>query len=339
MLARSLKLAPLRCRISLPPPFTTQSRSAYVRFGPPRGAGGSNYQRFSRRRRPSIGELWENPRFRTLVGGTVIGSVAFYAYNTEVVPVSGRRRFNIISAENEAKLAVQMYEEVIEEFQGRIFGPNHPMTRRVRRVMNRLIPMSGIEDLEWEVFVIKDDSTKNAFVIPGGKVFVFSGILPICGDDDGLAAVMSHEIAHTVAHHAAETMSKSFIALAALVVAGLAIGDSTMINHMGRILIDLVYLRPGSRKQEAEADYIGLMMMAQACYRPEKAVTLWERMASSELGSVPQFLSTHPSHAKRIQNIQQWLPEAKLKSEMSDCAGNPPNLIEEFVKAFGNPEW
>jgi len=107
MLARSLKLAPLRCRIFPPPPFTTQSRSAYVRFGPPRGAGGSNYQRFSGRRRPSIGELWENPRFRlvahlhptaatpishalfdgnrgrrnyrTIVGGTAVGGVAFYA--------------------------------------------------------------------------------------------------------------------------------------------------------------------------------------------------------------------------------------------------------------------
>ncbi|KAI5849044.1 peptidase family M48-domain-containing protein [Tricharina praecox] len=335
MFSRTLKLSPLRCRISPAPSTPFQSRSAYVRFGPPRG-GSNNYQRFNRR--PTLGEMWESPRFRKIAGGTAVGGVTFYAYNTEVVPVSGRRRFNIVSVENEAKMAVQMYEETIAQFEGRILPTNHHLTRRVRKILDRLIPASGLQDLEWEVFVIKDDSMKNAFVIPGGKVFVFSGILPICGDDDGLAAVMSHEIAHTVAHHAAERLSKSFIALAAVLVAGIAIGDPDMVGRMGRILIDLVYLRPGSRKQEAEADYIGLMMMAQACYRPEKAVTLWERMEAAEEFSMPQFLSTHPSNVKRIQNIQQWLPEAKVKSEMSDCSGTPA-VIDEFVKVFEYPKW
>lgn len=98
-----------------------------------------------------------------------------------------------------------------------------------------------------------------------GKVFVFSGILPICGNDDGLAAVMSHEIAHTVAHHFGERMSSNLLVFVALILGGIALGDVDSVSRVGNTLLDLAYLRPGSRKQESEADYIGLMMMAEAC--------------------------------------------------------------------------
>jgi len=196
-----------------------------------------------------------------------------------------------------------------------------------------------LDDLDWEVFVIADDSIKNAFVIPGGKVFVFSGILPICGDDDGLAAVMSHEIAHTVAHHFGERMSSSFLVFAVLILAGITIGDPDSVSRMGNILFDLVYLRPGSRKQESEADYIGLMMMAQACYRPEKAVDLWKNMEEAEKVAVPQFLSTHPSNVKRIEDIQKWLPEARSFLERSGCSGGTMEYAEEFMKAYDYQKW
>jgi len=210
-----------------------------------------------------------------------------------------------------------------------------------------LIPVSGLDDVDWEVFVINDDSIKNAFVIPGGKVFVFSGMLPICGDEDGLAAVMSHEIAHSVARHSAERMSKSILVIAALFIVALSIGDP---GPLGRILMDLLYLRPGSRKQEAEADYIGLMMMAQACYNPGKAVNLWERMEKAQEFAPPQFLSTHPSNSSRIENIKGWysccsfeevqctdssilhrLPEARDKREIGDCS---TSMLEDFQEAL-----
>lgn len=171
--------------------------------------------------------------------------------------------------------------------------------------MDRLVPVSGLEDLNWEVYVIADESQKNAFVIPGGKVFVFSGILQLCGrGEDGLAAVLSHEISHTVAHHSAERMSQMFLVVGALWAVAVLLGGSD--GGLGRILMDLVYLRPSSRKQEAEADYIGLMMMASACYDPERAVGLWQAMEKAEEFSPPQFLSTHPAHRTRIQNITEW---------------------------------
>jgi len=153
-------------------------------------------------------------------------------------------------------------------------------------------------------------------------------MLPICGDEDGLAAVMSHEIAHSVARHSAERMSKSILVIAALFIVALSIGDP---GPLGRILMDLLYLRPGSRKQEAEADYIGLMMMAQACYNPGKAVNLWERMEKAQEFAPPQFLSTHPSNSSRIENIKGWLPEARDKREIGDCSAG---MLEDFQEAL-----
>lgn len=115
--------------------------------------------------------------------------------------------------------------------------------------------------------------------------------------------MLSHEISHTVAHHTSERLSKYLIVIAGILLISVAVGD---VGPLGRMLLDLVYLRPGSRKQEAEADYIGLMMMAQACYNPEKAVGLWERMQREEQHTPPQFLSTHPSNEARVRNIKEW---------------------------------
>ncbi|KAF8423654.1 peptidase M48 [Tirmania nivea] len=233
------------------------------------------------------------------------GLGVFYVSNIETVPVSGRKRFNVFSPKYEAQMAKALYESTMQQFRGRILPVNHPYSRTVRRVMGRLIRVSGMEDLHWEVYVIKDDSQKNAFVIPGGKVFVFSGILPIADNDDGLAAVLSHEISHTIAHHAAERMSQMLLVVAALWAASLVLGGSGD-SGLGRVLMDLVYLRPQSRMQEAEADYIGLMMLAQACYNPQEAPRLWQRMSAAETISPPQFLSTHPAHELRIENLEKW---------------------------------
>ncbi|CUS09896.1 unnamed protein product [Tuber aestivum] len=261
-----------------------QQRAVFMRRPPT-----YQYQKF-RSREQLVRHLWGDPNFRRFVGVVILGGGVFYVYNLETVPVSGRRRFNIFSAEMEAQIAQQAYAEVKENYRGQILSSYHPTTRYVKRVMDRLVPVSGLGDLKWEVFVIKDDSIKNAFVIPGGKVFVFSGILGICGDEDGLAAVMSHEISHTVAHHASETMSKSFLAIAGLLLLSVVSGTNT--SFLGDIM-DLAFLRPGSRRQEA--DYIGLMMMAEACYDPSGAVGLWERMEKAQEFEAPQFLSTHPA--------------------------------------------
>lgn len=127
----------------------------------------------------------------------------------------------------------------------------------VQRVLDRLLPHSGLgtEDDQWEVHVIQDPQ-KNAFVIPGGKVFVFSGILDVCEGEGGLAAVLGHEIAHNVAHHAAERLSAVAVLLPIAIIGGLLLGFSDF--GASQMIVDLAFLRPGGRKQESEADYIGL---------------------------------------------------------------------------------
>lgn len=233
----------------------------------------------------------------------------------ETVEVSGRRRFNIISAEREAQMGQQMYQETMQEFQGKLMAPYSKEHRQVQRVLDRLVPHSGLEGEKWEIFVINDDM-KNAFVIPGGKVFVFRGILDICQGDDGLAAVLGHEIAHNVAHHAAERMSQSFI-LMGLTTIGFAFFGVDF--GIGRLATQLAFSLPGSRAQEQEADYIGLLMMAESCYDPSAAMGLWSRMQQEEKGAPPQFLSTHPSSHNRLEKIREWLPEAEVKRESGDC--------------------
>ncbi|CCX16186.1 peptidase family M48-domain-containing protein [Pyronema domesticum] len=338
MFARSARTT-LRTFRHIPHPVLRPSqittRNAHIRFNLPQQGG--NYQRFNNRR--PFTQLWGNPNFKKVVGVGTAGAVTFYVYNLETVPVSGRRRFNVVSIESEMQLSQQMYEETVRQFHGRILPPNHPTTRRVRRVLERLIPASGLQDLDWEVNVIADNSIKNAFVIPGGKVFVFSGILPICGNDDGLAAVMSHEIAHTVAHHFGERMSSNLLVFVALILGGIALGDVDSVSRVGNTLLDLAYLRPGSRKQESEADYIGLMMMAEACYNPDAAVTLWQRMDAAEKVAVPQFLSTHPTNSRRIEDITKWLPEAREKQQISQCGSEMPKYANEFTRVMSGGFW
>jgi predicted Zn-dependent protease len=144
----------------------------------------------------------------------------------------------------------------------------------------------------------------SAFVLPGGKVFVFTGILPIVENEDGMAAVLGHEISHQIARHSAERLSFAKVLLAAqltLVLFGL--DPSLFFNHM---TMNLMMLKPFSRKCEKEADTMGLELMAQACFDPHEAVAVWRRMEESGTGKgIPQFASTHPSHQNRVTYLQE----------------------------------
>jgi predicted Zn-dependent protease len=174
-----------------------------------------------------------------------------------------------------------------------------PRTVRVKRVMARLVPFSGMVDEDWEVFVVNDDSTANAFVLPGGKVFVFSGILGIARNDSGLATVLGHEIAHNLADHHSERLSQDVgasIVLYSLVILGGVFGLGPLIMHFfGGRFLDVAFGFPMSRLQESEADYIGLMMMAEACYDPQEAASFWARMERASGQEVPEWMSTHPT--------------------------------------------
>ena len=276
-----------------------------------------NYQRFQ----ASKGLLlrwWARPTFVYEFGGITVLFAGVYVLNLEHVPVSGRYRFNVVSPAWEKSLAASMYNETMQQYSRQLM-PEHTYEHRlVKRCLERLLPHSGLQGEEWEVHVI-DDPMKNAFVIPGGKVFVFRGILDVAQGEDGLAAVLGHEIAHNVAHHAAERMSQNFVVLIPAMAAALLLG---LDPGFGRLLTNLVFTLPGSRAQESEADFIGLMMMAESCYDPHAAMGLWAAMEQEEKAqgqAVPQFISTHPSNHNRLEKIREWLPQAEEKREQSEC--------------------
>jgi hypothetical protein len=166
----------------------------YKRFGSPSGGISGLFFRWAAR-----------PTFYRDIGIITAGTGGVYVYNLEQVPVSGRRRFNIISPGLEETLGKTTVEQVKEQYQGQFLSDHDPRVRQVKQVLERLLPFAegeGLKNMDWEVHVI-DSPEQNAFVAPGGKVFVFTGILPLCQNEDGIAAVLGHEIAHVVAHHTA----------------------------------------------------------------------------------------------------------------------------------------
>lgn len=226
----------------------------------------------------------------------------------------------------------QTYREILHAERGKVLPDSHPLTQTVDRVLQRLIPHSGLEGIDWKVHVIKDDRNANAFVIPGGKVFVYTGMLPICKDEDGIAAVLGHEIAHTVAHHSAERMSNHFLTMGAAVLMAMLFDVS---GHLSSVLMNFMWSLPNSRTQESEADHIGLMMMAKACYDPQAAARIWAVMQKQEKVAPPQFMSTHPSSYNREEAIKGLLEKAEHVSAENGC-GDFGGYVPGFYSAFGS---
>lgn len=162
--------------------------------------------------------------------------------------VSLRRRFNIVSPDRERSLGQSLYQQTLEQYADQILPASHPSHQLVARVLQRLIPHAGLSEREeWEVHVIQDPQ-ENAFVVPGGKVFVYTGILKVCQGEEGLAAVLGHEIAHNQAHHAAERMSRSMLLMTGAYVVSFLLGFvDTQLTGMA---VDLAFLRPNGRAQE-----------------------------------------------------------------------------------------
>ncbi|KAI1466023.1 peptidase family M48-domain-containing protein [Daldinia caldariorum] len=267
-----------------------------------------------------------SPSTHTIVVLSIAAAVAFYFSNIQTVPVSGRRRFNCFSEESveaasEAQVKRLIWE--VERSGGRFLSDWDPRVAMVKRVMRKLIAASGTENYDWQIWVIDDPRSVNAFVLPGGKVFVFSGLIPIARNEHGLATVLGHEIAHNLAQHTAERMSGDiginiFLYSLIFLTGGLAILGT---HFIGSTVLDLLFSRPMGRVQESEADYIGLMMMAEACYDPREAVRFWKRMERAQQEEPPEWLSTHPSSSNRIQKIEEWLPTALERRQQSDCKG------------------
>jgi metalloendopeptidase OMA1, mitochondrial len=234
------------------------------------------------------------------------------------VPITGRKSLILIPEGDEMALGTDSYRQVLSQSQVVQSGPELEM---VRRVGERIARICDRPDYSWEFNLLRDDATLNAFCLPGGKVAVYTGILKITQNEAGLATVMGHEIAHAIARHGGERMTDQL----AVQIGGM--GLAALMKDKSPATRDVVLaaygvggqvgvLLPFGRSQESEADHIGLVYMARAGYDPREAIAFWQRMEKLGGGQAPpEWLSTHPSHGHRVEDLQKWLPEALREYE------------------------
>jgi predicted Zn-dependent protease len=242
------------------------------------------------------------------------------------VPISGRSQFNAVPDSLINSMALDEYNTFLKDPQTKLSADAEKtaMVQRVgariadavERYMNENYMNDRIAGYKWE-FNLVESKEKNAWAMPGGKVVVYSGLLEVTQDDAGLAVVMGHEIAHAIAKHGSERMTQGL----AVTLGGIGLSQAMkdkpeatrniFLSSYG-VGASLAVILPYSRLHENEADQLGLIFMAMAGFDPEAAVGFWERMASSKEGAqIPEFLSTHPADKTRIQNIKNFLPEAR----------------------------
>lgn len=241
-------------------------------------------------------------------------------------PETGRTARLGMTPEQEQALGAQAFQQVLSQSPTLDSGPEVEL---VRRVAARLAAVIGDADegFQWEVAVVRDPQA-NAFCLPGGKICVFTGILPVAKTEAGLAAIMGHEMAHATCHHGAERVFKQNMTQTAMM--GLQGSMGGMDIQQQRMLMGLIgagaqygVMLPFSRDHELEADRLGLRYMARAGYDPREAIGLWQRMGeASQGGQPPEFASTHPAHETRIQRIESWLPEVMPEYESARAKGD-----------------
>ncbi|CAO1618660.1 unnamed protein product [Sympodiomycopsis kandeliae] len=295
-------------------------------------------------------EFWS--KYKGIIIVIVGAGGGYYVYHLEQVPYTGRWRFRDVGESTELRMGQEAFASTMAEYRGKVLPANHPYSKMARQVASRLIQaasdlhgmsfegvQAGHNDVDpndttyarasvaktqWQVFVIDDPKTKNAFVLPGGQIFVFTGILPFCKDQDGLATVLSHEIAHKLCSHSAEKASgnKIFMGISIL------IDGLLQVWGVGQWVTSILMSLPNSRTLEEEADALGLRLMSRACFNPAAAPQLWSRMDEGEGGWASEIFSTHPLSKKRMDRLQKQVPAAVQVATEAGCP--PAQSVSDF---------
>ncbi len=277
------------------------------------------YSVISREANPMRGQLASRG---ALLSAALVAGLLVSLWACETVPVTGRRALVLIPNSEMLSMSFNQYGDFMKKNPP---SKDQAATRMVQTVGTRIqhsveqfFAQQNMSDrlngYQWE-FNLVDNKEANAWCMPGGKVVVYSGILPITKDETGLAVVLGHEISHAVANHGSERMSQGLLAQFGSAALGELVKDKpaeTQQIWMTAFGVGAQYgaLLPFSRVQESEADHLGLIFMAMAGYDPRTAVDFWQRMAQQGGAKPPEFLSTHPSDATRIQKVREELPEA-----------------------------
>ncbi|WP_294818657.1 M48 family metallopeptidase [uncultured Flavobacterium sp.] len=242
-------------------------------------------------------------------------------------PFTGKKDLNFVSNDQIFPAAFAQYDQFLKENKVVTGTAQASMVtsvgQKIRAAAEKYLNANGyqgyLEGYQWEYKLVQDPAV-NAWCMPGGKIVIYTGILPITKDEAGLATVMGHEVAHALVNHGAQRMSAS--QLQQLGAVGVGVAASGKSESTQQILMQAYGLGtefgamlPFSRKHETEADDIGLILMAIAGYNPDKAIDFWQRMsANSAGGAPPEFMSTHPSDNTRISNIKGQIPKAKKEA-------------------------
>lgn len=249
-------------------------------------------------------------------------------HSCSTVPIIGRRQLNLLPESQMVAMSLTNYQEFLDTNQVVTAGANYEMVKRsgikISQAVEKFLTENGFKDrigtYAWEFNLVKEQ-TPNAWCMPGGKVVFYEGILSLCENENGIAVVMGHEIAHAVAKHGNERTSQGLVAQFGSMALDVALSEkpeqtrSIFLTAFG-VGTQVGLMLPFSRKHEYEADELGLIFMTMAGYNPEEAVAFWERM--SEMGgvNVPEFLSTHPVDDKRVAALKKLIPEMeKFKPE------------------------
>lgn len=288
-------------------------------------------------------------RTLTWVSFAAGGCFVVWVTNREEIPYTGRKHCILVPTSMEQSIGQNTFQQIRSEAksQGTLLPDHHPYVKMIKRIGMKIAQkasdssgvsghMEHMKGLKWEFAVIDSDQV-NAFVVPGGKVVVYTGLLQLLHGpamETQLAAVLGHEIAHVVARHAAERMTQSEVSGLIQTAVCIAVGIPIPAGAVAA-----VFFLPHSRRSETEADSIGMRLAAKACYDPAAAAAVFQKLGAEEAkaggAQIPGFLRTHPLTENRIKNVQKQLPAASVIYEASGCEGSKRYMLNSTFNSCG----
>ena len=257
---------------------------------------------------------------------SVLFVILILSFSCATNPFTGKKTMAFVSNTSLFPSAFLQYDQFLKEHDVIVNTDNSKMIlrvgERISRAAEKWLGANGykgyLKDYKWEYNLV-NDTTVNAWCMPGGKIVFYSGILKIAENENGVAAIMGHEVAHALANHGQQRMSAAYIQSGLAMAGNFAINDESsrsVFNQSFGIVTSVGGMLPFSRSHESQADEIGLLIMAVAGYDPSEAPELWKRMKSSKIGEAPpEFLSTHPSNDTRIDNLTKGIQKAKNEAK------------------------